>query len=661
MKTRSALIGWMVAMVLAAVGGGEAVGQSCWEWTQVSPTAADSAAMAYDSTRKVSVLFGGNSGYGYAGNLGDTWEWDGQNWARRSTGGPLARYGHAMCFDSGRGVVVMFGGYHSPGNFGDTWEWDGHTWILRSLTGPSARTGHAMAYDPVRGVTVLFGGGNSASTWEWNGASWALRSTFGPGSRSRHAMTYDAVRGKVLLFGGYGTAQGVNPVYFNELWEWDGASGTWSLLTTSGPSARSGHGMAYDTSTGAAVVFGGSIPSVGFTNETWRWSSARQSWTLVNGAAPKARSNCATVYDVARHNVLMFGGRSTLTFGDLWSLKSGSDDWTNEILLPNGQNGYAIAFDSIRGVTVFIGKDESSQPAKTWEWDGMNWKDVFTGGPTPTGAMAFDSHRGVCVIHAAFGQTWEWDGRIWQLRTTSGPPLRELHTMAFDSNRKVTVLFGGTNNNVNGMNDLWEWDGRVWTQRLEAGPPARYAHAMTFDSLRNFVVLHGGRNYVLPVGNTSLPDTWEWDGSTWFLRGGYGLAALSRHTMVFDSVKGVSVVLADTTYPNSKIWEWNGEVWRPRTTSAPELTDRRGFVYDTWRQSFWLFNVSTGGNYWRYGAAPVCPADVNGDGQIDINDLVMLIGAWGPCPVNVACPADINGDGFVNTVDLLRLIADWNN
>lgn len=45
-------------------------------------------------------------------------------------------------------------------------------WISPSIHVPSERYGHAMAYDSVRGVSVLFGGFNGGylgETWEWNG------------------------------------------------------------------------------------------------------------------------------------------------------------------------------------------------------------------------------------------------------------------------------------------------------------------------------------------------------------------------------------------------------------------------------------------------------------------------------------------------------------
>jgi hypothetical protein len=64
-----------------------------------------------------------------------------------------------------------------------------------------------MAFDSGRGVTVLFGGltagSSNGETWEWNGSTWTSRSTTGPSPRAGHAIAYETVRGVTLLFGGY--------------------------------------------------------------------------------------------------------------------------------------------------------------------------------------------------------------------------------------------------------------------------------------------------------------------------------------------------------------------------------------------------------------------------------------------------------------------------
>jgi hypothetical protein len=61
-------------------------------------------------------------------------------------------------------------------------------------------------------------------------------------------------------------------------------------------------------------------------------------------------------------------------------------------------------------------------------------------------------------------------------------------------------------------------------------------------------------------------------------------------------------------------------------------------------------------------AAQQClsPFDLNGDGGVNVGDLVALILAFGPCAEPPqACPADFNQDGAVNVPDLIELLFNW--
>jgi hypothetical protein len=51
-----------------------------------------------------------------------------------------------------------------------------------------------------------------------------------------------------------------------------------------------------------------------------------------------------------------------------------------------------------------------------------------------------------------------------------------------------------------------------------------------------------------------------------------------------------------------------------------------------------------------------CPSDLNGDDIVSVNDLLQMLGAWGPC---ADCPEDLNADGAVDVGDLLVLLAAW--
>lgn len=60
-------------------------------------------------------------------------------------------------------------------------------------------------------------------------------------------------------------------------------------------------------------------------------------------------------------------------------------------------------------------------------------------------------------------------------------------------------------------------------------------------------------------------------------------------------------------------------------------------------------------------AAGGVPGDVNGDGLVNVGDLLQLLGAWGPCadPCPPTCAADLNGDCSVDVVDLLTVLGNW--
>jgi hypothetical protein len=55
------------------------------------------------------------------------------------------------------------------------------------------------------------------------------------------------------------------------------------------------------------------------------------------------------------------------------------------------------------------------------------------------------------------------------------------------------------------------------------------------------------------------------------------------------------------------------------------------------------------------------PGDIDGNGVVNVNDFLLLIGAWGDCPdpCPPSCPADLDGNCSVNVNDFLILLANW--
>lgn len=300
-------------------------------WTQkqeVGPSPRFGHALAYDSTRNRTVLFGGSVGSRFSTAVGDTWEWDGENWTQMADVGPSARQEHSMAFDSQRNQTVLFGGSSGRANAfnSDTWAWDGSNWTQLADSGPQGRNSHALAYDSARSVTVLFGGVGSAGllgdTWEWDGSNWTQREITGPGPRAALVMAYDSNRGRTVLFGGSGNDEsGITGTSLGDTWEWDGS--TWVQIRDFGASPCMLAALAFKND--SVALFGGvdsinaGTPNTIFPN-TWTWDG--QHWTLRQHIGPGPRWKHAMAYDTKRGCLVLFGGLSNNTdasaLGDTW-------------------------------------------------------------------------------------------------------------------------------------------------------------------------------------------------------------------------------------------------------------------------------------------------------------------------------------------------------
>lgn len=305
--------------------------QQTWEviTTTNAPAARCGHAMAYDSARQRTVLFGGFTAATLPQNqfLGDTWEWDGTTWTQMTPKvAPAPREHHSMVFNARTGHVVLFGGYgpHKQGNdyFADTWIWDGVRWAdVTPMLSPQPRSWSAMAYDPSNGTVALFGGFPAfADTWEWDGANWTdVTDQVAPVGRWGHDMAYDAMRQRIILFGGHTGA------YARDTWEYQskgsGGKGWLRIQTAHSPMACGRHKMAYDVDRKHTVMFGG-LDGVNVADGTWCFEN--DDWTTgrIYGRPP-ARADYVMVYDSVRRRMVVFGGYGDTYLGDTWELGSG--------------------------------------------------------------------------------------------------------------------------------------------------------------------------------------------------------------------------------------------------------------------------------------------------------------------------------------------------
>lgn len=317
-------------------------------------------------------------------------------------------------------------------------------WRQVSATGLSseaARHSFSIIYDSQRAQTILYGGASGRfpdyieleDTRVLSGNTWQLLPQLQAApKRWEFAMSYDSRRGVIVMNGG-GSFVGVpgnpNNHHIGGTYEYNGS--TWTLRTMSGPAARHGQGMTYDSARDRTILFGGKHDVLG----TWEWDGS--TWTdrtPALGAVPEPRGFVGFAYHEGRGKSVLFGG-GTNTF------------------VPIGD---------------------------TWEWDGTNWTQISAAGQGPPArlgpGMVYDSYRNIIVLHGGQDNVqgrrndlWELNGTTWAVRSIAGtlPPVRYMGGFSYDRHRNRFIAAGGQTL-ADGQSDTWELMGDPYV----ASPPA---------------------------------------------------------------------------------------------------------------------------------------------------------------------------------------------
>ncbi len=524
-------------------------------------------AMALHRGRRVLVLFGGEDA---RGEFADTWIWRSGSWNLAApTASPSARSGHAMAFDPASGSVLLFGGQSQGVRLADTWSFDGENWTQLAIAGPRARFGHAMALDEARREVVLVGGDlggtfDAGETWALQQGAWQQRAaTTGILSVSQGVLVFDARRRQLVLTGGrYNTPFGWSPNNGTRMWDgtaWNGLAGYGGVVADPEPTLRLDYMAAFDQSRGRYTMFGGRditsgvvlaetweygdgtwalrtppqapsarrfgamawTPSGSYlfggenalgtiaSDDLWRWDGSN--WTIAptTGARPSRRTFTTMAFDPLRNRLVLYGGldQSFVTFGDVWEYDLASQAWVRGAgTPPSARLSPAIAWDSARGRVQLHGGQLPGVvlSREFWEYDGSVWSLRHNTGPAFEGhSMAFDAARGRMVIVGDPQAVWEFNGSNWQ-SFGSGPFIGPV--MVYDTERRQCAAVAA----YAASSGVLAWNGATWSSLAAPTLGARSGHTLTFDPVRRVDVLLGG------VGNgTTTGDWWDWDGGSW--------------------------------------------------------------------------------------------------------------------------------------------------
>ena len=176
-------------------------------------------------------------------------------------------------------------------------------------------------------------------------------------------MVYDSVNGKLLMYPGHWSIRSEGTTkshgYGDEIWVYDCEGDDWTELETSPkPEGRYWFNLAYDSTDGELVLFGGSGGGDDQRQDTWKYNYASNTWTRIGtGTMPPGRANSAMAYDASSDNIVLFGGShfGHTDYGDTWILEMESGTWSLASGADNQSEGSSTGIPGFTPLGILLG------------------------------------------------------------------------------------------------------------------------------------------------------------------------------------------------------------------------------------------------------------------------------------------------------------------
>jgi len=340
----------------------------------------------------------------------------------------------------------------------------------------------------------------------------------------------------------------------------------------------------------------------------------------------------------------------------------------------------ALAFDAQGVAWVGTGRWYALAGGGLARFDGENWT-VYN---TTNSPLPGNDHISLSID--AEGSIWsgtetglsKFDGQNWTVYRTSnsGLPDNQAGAPVFDVEGNAWIGTGA---------GLARFDGQSWAvyNQTNSGMPAGLVTGLTLDAqgvvwvgtFGSGLVKFDGKNWTrYHTGNSGLtynsisfmaasPDASLWIGT-------YGGGLIH-----FAEDGWTTFVTSNSPLPSNMVWNVTvdaaGNVWAATERGLAVFNGVRWTVFDSTNSGLPDNNVycvafDAQGNAWAgtaNGGLAVfhlrSAVDFNGDGIVDIRDLLRLIHSWGTDDRTVDVGPEPFGDGIVDTTDLEVLMGYW--
>ena len=597
------------------------------------------------------------------------------------------------------------GGASGPENIGS---WNGSQWQRLPTPNGSdiSQTLFALAvYDDGGGPGLFVGGDFSVpglSAFDlarWRGNQWASLGSIGVSSGIYSLASFDSGTGAELYIG---TEGAFAPPYFNHIRKWHGPSNTLTTLGTGADRVVRAMCQHHEGATHTLYMGGDFLRTNGALSRriaTWNGTqfsalaggvgqgqgdaNVRDFVTFDDGSGSGPAMYAAGRFDaingVAARNVARWDGREWSPLGA--GLPCYYSPGVRALALYDSGAGFGPALYA-GGPFIGAGGGTVQYVAK---WDSMQrvWTNVsHAGGPNSSvsSLVVFNDGGGpALVVGGSFSniagvaaqRIARWNGLAWSplgLGLGSGPAAMIVFDDGLPGGPKLFVAGSFTTAGGAPASRIAKWNGLAWSP-LSSGLNGDAEALAVFDDGSGAALFVGGT--FTSAGGVAVSNIAKWSGTAWSAIPGFN-GSVEALTVVGDSrgvAPGLHAAGSFTTAggaPANRIAGWNGTSWSA-LNSGLNATALALAVFDDGTGaalyvggSFSTANGQPAVGIARWQCSAPMLGDINGDGVVNITDILAVIAAWGSCaPPPSLCPADVTGDGTVNILEVLFVVAHW--